>query len=91
MAWRVLVVDDERLIRWALRERLTAEGCEVVEAADGREAERAVESVNFDCAILDLRLPDTDGVSLLRKIHRCRRNYDRLETVPNSAACRYIY
>ena len=72
MAWRVLVVDDERLIRWALRERLAGEGYEVVEAIDGKEAERAVESANFDCALLDLRLPDTDGVALLKRIHRTR-------------------
>lgn len=72
MAWRVLVVDDERLIRWALREKLTGEGYEVVEAVDGKEAEHAMESGSFDCALLDLRLPDTDGVALLRKIHRSR-------------------
>ena len=72
MSWRVLVVDDERLIRWALREKLTGEGYEVVEAVDGKEAERAVESGSFDCVLLDLRLPDTDGVALLRKMHRTR-------------------
>lgn len=72
MATRVLVVDDEKLIRWSLRERLTEEGHEVVEAADGGTARKLVESHAFDLVLLDLRLPDTDGITLLREMHRIR-------------------
>jgi DNA-binding NtrC family response regulator len=63
----ILVVDDEDLIRWSLSERLRAEGCTVLEAADGRQAlERVTEDV--DLAVLDYRLPDIDGLTLLRRL-----------------------
>ena len=68
MAMRILVVDDEKLIRWSMRERLQAEGYEVFEAADGAGAAPIIEAGNFDLALLDLRLPDTDGMTLLKKI-----------------------
>jgi DNA-binding NtrC family response regulator len=63
----ILVVDDEALIRWSLTERLHAEGYEVLEAETGKGAvEKLPEGV--DLVLLDYRLPDTDGVSVLRKI-----------------------
>src|SRR6188508_245976 len=63
----ILVVDDEALIRWSLTERLHAEGYEVLEAETGKSAlEKLPEGV--DLVLLDYRLPDTDGVSVLRKI-----------------------
>jgi len=63
----ILVVDDEALIRWSLTERLKADGYHVVEADTGRAAlEKLQEGV--DLVLLDYRLPDTDGVSVLRKI-----------------------
>ena len=63
----ILVVDDEDLIRWSLSERLRAEGCTVLEAADGRQAlDRLTEDV--DLAVLDYRLPDMDGLALLRRL-----------------------
>ena len=63
----VLVVDDEALIRWSLSERLKSEGYEVLEADTGKAAiEKLAEGV--DLVLLDYRLPDTDGVSVLRKV-----------------------
>ena len=63
----ILVVDDEALIRWSLTERLKSEGYHVLEAENGRVAlEKVTDGV--DLVLLDYRLPDTDGVSVLRKI-----------------------
>jgi DNA-binding NtrC family response regulator len=63
----ILVVDDEALIRWSLAERLKSEGYGVLEADNGQAAlDKLAEGV--DLVLLDYRLPDTDGVTILRKI-----------------------
>jgi DNA-binding NtrC family response regulator len=66
MSRRVLVVDDEALIRWSLVERLRSEDYEIVEAGTGAEATDCVES-GVDLVLLDYQLPDADGISLLKK------------------------
>jgi len=63
----ILVVDDEALIRWSLKERLHADGYEVLEADTGKAAMEKL-SEGVDLVLLDYRLPDTDGVSVLKKI-----------------------
>ncbi len=62
---RILVVEDEKLLRWSVRDRLREEGYEVLEAACGAEAVPLLEAGGLDLALLDLRLPDTDGIRLL--------------------------
>lgn len=67
---RVLVVDDELLIRWSLNEGLAKAGFEVVEAEDARSAlERfAPDAPAVHAVVLDLRLPDSADLGLLRQI-----------------------
>jgi DNA-binding NtrC family response regulator len=66
---RVLVVDDESLLRWSLAEMLSAGGYDVVEARDGREARLAFSDTArpIDGVLLDLKLPDATGLQLLRE------------------------
>jgi two-component system, response regulator FlrC len=61
---RVLVVEDETLIRWALVETLALSGHATIEAADKASALRQV-SQNPDIILLDFRLPDSDDLELL--------------------------
>ena len=67
---RVLVVDDELLIRWSVSETLTEAGHEVTEAADAASAVVAVLNTRPDVVLLDYRLPDSDDLGLLTKIRR---------------------
>lgn len=69
---RVLVVDDEHLIRWSLTELLGECGCRVAEAGDGRSALEALAHgfADPDVVVLDLRLPDTDDLTLVAAVRR---------------------
>jgi DNA-binding NtrC family response regulator len=66
-AKRVLVVDDEPLVRWSIAETLRAHGCDMMEAGDARAAIAAVRdpATMPDIVLLDLKLPDSDDLSLL--------------------------
>jgi DNA-binding NtrC family response regulator len=63
----VLVVDDEADIRALIQEILTDEGYEVTVAADALEARKARDETKFDLILLDIWMPDTDGITLLRE------------------------
>jgi two-component system KDP operon response regulator KdpE len=65
---RILVVDDEPQIRRALRSGLTAQGYEVLLAADGEEALDLAASRPVDLVVLDLGLPGIDGLEVCRQL-----------------------
>jgi len=74
MSRRLLIVDDEETIRWALRELLIGEGFEVHLAADGRQAAALLERMDFDLLITDLKMPGRSGVEVIREARRQNPN-----------------
>ncbi len=64
---RILVVDDEKLIRWSVGERLQRDGYEVLSAESGEEALEVVAAQAPDLMILDVRLPGIDGLATLQR------------------------
>ena len=74
METRILVVDDEKAITDLVGIYLKNEGYQVTLAYSGAEAMRAILSQEFECAVLDIMLPDIDGFELLRTI-RADRTY----------------
>lgn len=69
---RVLVVDDEALIRWSVTETLTGLGMTVDQAVDAASTLSAIDAAGwrFDVIVLDLRLPDMNDLTLLAAIRR---------------------
>jgi DNA-binding NtrC family response regulator len=67
---RVLVVDDDPLLRWAVSETLRAQGHEAVEAATAREAVVAASRTPPDVILLDYHLPDSRTFELLSTLQR---------------------
>ncbi len=67
---RILVADDESIIRMGLRTMLTALGHEVRLAADGREALSLARAGQFDLALLDIQMPFTDGLETAKVLAR---------------------
>ncbi|MEE9142035.1 MAG: response regulator, partial [Gammaproteobacteria bacterium] len=67
MSGKILIVDDESDIRNLLEEILSEEGYEVVSAADAAEARTAYTNEQPELILLDIWMPDTDGITLLRE------------------------
>ena len=69
---KVLVVDDEQDIRELLKFYLNKEGYEVLEAGDGEEALNIFENEYVDLGIIDVMMPQIDGIEMCRRIRTCR-------------------
>ena len=66
----ILIVEDEKLIRWSIRHRLEEEGFAVREAESGEDAFAQLEEEEADLVLLDFRLPDTTGLQILEQVRR---------------------
>jgi DNA-binding NtrC family response regulator len=66
--YRVLVVDDEDVVRLSYAAALASANCELATARSGAEALRAMEREPCDVVFLDLRMPGQDGMSVLREM-----------------------
>ncbi len=67
---RILLVDDDERVRSALADVLANFGHEVTQAANGRDALRALDRSVADAVILDLLMPEMDGIEVLRELRR---------------------
>jgi len=68
-AGNLLVVDDDQNLIELIALKLKAEGYDVTTAATGQDAAQAAKAAIFDLCIVDLRLADQDGISLMRELH----------------------
>ena len=67
MKKKVLIIEDEKLVRWSLKEQLTKFNFSVVEAENGAEGKKQFSSANVDLVLLDIKLPDSNGLKLLEE------------------------
>lgn len=71
MATRILIADDAELVRVALRDLLKTENvCEIVEAENGKDAVRKAVQTRPDLVILDLAMPEMDGLLATQEIKK---------------------
>src|SRR6202158_3948744 len=69
-AEKILVIDDERLVRWSLRQKCEEWGYQVVEAAAGDPGLRLAQHESPDLVLLDVRLPDLNGIQVLEQLKK---------------------
>jgi DNA-binding response OmpR family regulator len=75
---KILIIDDEANIREALQDILVQEGYKIVTAQNGKEAIEACQRETFDVAVIDVKLPDVDGITLLDTLKKFNPNLVRI-------------
>ena len=70
---KVLIVDDEEMIRNVLKEYVEFEGNEAYEAADGMEAVRLCKDNDYDVVLMDVMMPRLDGFSAVKEIRKFKQ------------------
>ncbi len=66
---KILIVDDDKLVSWSLSRDLQKEGVDVTVVTNGTQAIQSIQDLSPDIVLLDLKLPDIDGLEVLKKIH----------------------
>ena len=69
---RILIVDDERMIREVLKEYVEFEGYHAVEAQDGAEAVQLCKTMDFDMVLMDIMMPKMDGFAAVKEIRKTK-------------------
>jgi CheY-like chemotaxis protein len=70
MAKRILVVDDDEMVLMALNELLKPEGYEIHAISSGKEALKKIEENTYDLLMLDIIMPEMDGLELCKRIRQ---------------------
>ena len=65
---RILIVDDEKLVRWALNQKCTEFGYQCIEAETGQAGLQCLQTESLDAVLLDVHLPDMSGLQVLEKL-----------------------
>lgn len=68
--FRILIVDDETLVCWSLSKALSEKGYVVSTAQTAQDALRLMKKTEFNLVIVDLKLPDLNGIDLLREVKK---------------------
>ncbi len=68
MLIRILVVDDDKLIRWSLKEILSHEGYEVDAVATAKDAFKQVENTDYNLIFCDIDIDEENGIEILKKL-----------------------
>lgn len=71
---KILVIDDEKLLRWSLEQNLSKEGYSVISAEKGAEGLELFSAEQPDIVLLDIHLPDISGLNVLESIKKENRN-----------------
>jgi two-component system response regulator AtoC len=75
---KILIIDDERLVRWSLARKMMGWGYDVVEAESGAAGLRSLTDENPDLLLLDMKLPDAKGTDVLEDL---RKNWPELPVI----------
>jgi CheY-like chemotaxis protein len=82
---RILLIDDERQVRTALRQMLEREGYEVAEVGEGEEGLEALQSQPVDLLITDIFMPGKEGIETIREV---RKRYPAVKIIAISGGGR---
>src|SRR5262244_1855434 len=69
-AEKILIIDDERLVRWSLRQKCEEWGYQVVEAESGEPGLKIAQHESPDLVLLDVRMPDLSGLEVLDQLKK---------------------
>jgi CheY-like chemotaxis protein len=69
---KILVAEDDELIRWSLERFLETAGYSVDIVANGKEAIQRLEEYNYDIVVTDLNMPEVNGVELLKRMREMK-------------------
>jgi two-component system, NtrC family, response regulator AtoC len=87
---KVLIIDDEKLVRWSLQQKLAKEGYEVESAPTGEEGINLIREDGYDLVLLDLRLPGMDGVQVLQEIRKLEKEVAVIMLTAETAISRAV-